>query len=84
LLDKISLCQITIEQARSVAMQLSASDREALGEELLQSVSEQEGAAIDEAWLVEVRRRDADLLAGRAKAKPVDEVIHRLLAKGKS
>jgi putative addiction module component (TIGR02574 family) len=74
---------VTIEQARSVAMQINASDREALAEELLQSVSEQESAAIDQAWLEEVRRRDSGFAAGRTKAKGVDEVVARILSKGR-
>jgi putative addiction module component (TIGR02574 family) len=79
---KSKIMPVTIDQARSIAMQLNASDREVLAEELLQSVSESESDAIDQAWLAEVRRRDADLLAGRCKASGVDDVVNRLLAKG--
>ena len=36
------------------------------------------------AWLAETRERDARFRAGRTGAKPADQVIERLLAKGQS
>jgi putative addiction module component (TIGR02574 family) len=72
---------MTKDQVKSAAMQLDPIERESLAEELLLSIDQQESAEIDAAWLAEVKRRDAEFIAGRASAKPVDDVINRLLAK---
>ena len=67
------------EQIRDAALQLGAAEREALAEELLLSLNDSESEAIDRAWLEETRRRDAALLAGTSRTKPVSEVLDRLL-----
>ncbi len=71
----------TRDQVRSAAFQLNSLDRQLLAEELLLSISGEESAAIDAAWLNEAQRRDKDFVDGRRSAKPVDEVIAQLLAK---
>jgi putative addiction module component (TIGR02574 family) len=74
---------LTREQIKTAALQLAPSEREALAEELLLSIDEADRQSIDAAWLAEARRRDGDLAAGRTAAKPVDEVIDRLLRKAR-
>jgi putative addiction module component (TIGR02574 family) len=66
------------DEIKTAALQLNPAEREALAEELLLSIEGAEREAIDGAWLAEARRRDADFLAGKTTAKPVDEVIDRL------
>jgi len=65
-------------------MRLTASEREALAEELLVSIDDNEREAIDRAWLEKVRRRDAELLSGKVAARPVAEVLERLWSSGKN
>jgi putative addiction module component (TIGR02574 family) len=75
---------LTLDEIKTAALALPASERESLAEELLLSVSDSERDAVDSAWLAESHRRDADLAAGRTTAKPVDEVIARLAAKARA
>ncbi len=74
---------LTREQIRSAALQLDPTEREALAEELLRSISGDQSEAIDAAWLTEVHRRDAEFVAGKTGAKPVDEVLNRLESKAR-
>ena len=53
-------------------------EREALAEELLLSLSDVEREAIDAAWLAEAKRRDELFKQSGRPAKPVDEVVARL------
>ena len=53
-------------------------EREALAEELLLSIDGAERDVVDQAWLTEIRRREADFAAGKTGAKPVEQVIDRL------
>jgi putative addiction module component (TIGR02574 family) len=75
---------LTTDQIRLAALNLSASEREALGEELLMSISEDDRAAVEAAWLEEAKRRSAAFKRGETTANPVDEVIDRILQKGRS
>lgn len=75
---------LTRDQIKTAALQLAPADREALTEELLLSIDETDRQPIDAAWLAEAHRRDADFLAGRTSAKPVGDVIDRLLRKAGS
>ena len=68
-------------QIMTEAMKLDPPEREALAEELLLSVHDSDRDLIDAAWLDEAQRRDRAFGAGRTTAKPVDEVIRRLLNK---
>jgi len=69
-------------QIMTEAMKLDALEREALAEEILLSIRDADREQIDAAWLMEARRRDAAFEARQTTAKPVDEVIQRLLNKG--
>ena len=71
------------DQIMTEAMKLDPLDRETLAEELLLSIHDTDRDQIDAAWLGEARQRDAAFRAGRTGAKPVDEVIQRLLSKGR-
>ncbi len=66
------------DQIKDAAMQLNAVEREALAEELLLSLSDNQREEIDAAWIQEVKRRDQAFLSGETSAKPVDEVISRI------
>jgi putative addiction module component (TIGR02574 family) len=72
------------DQLMSEALKLEPAEREILAEELLRSLGDRDREEIDAAWLEEVKRRDADYRAGKIGAKPVEEVLQRLLSKGKS
>jgi putative addiction module component (TIGR02574 family) len=72
------------EQVMTEAMKLDPLERESLAEELLLSVHESDRAEIDAAWLAEAKRREAAFEAGQASAKPVDNVIQRLLSKARA
>ena len=67
----------TIEQLKSQAGSLTRPERAELAHFLLTSLdAEEEG--VDEAWRVEISRRVADIRSGRAKGRPVDEVLAEL------
>jgi len=70
------------DQIMTAALKLDPLERETLAEELLLSINDSDHAQIDAAWLGEAHRRDAAFRAGHTSAKPVDEVIQRLLRKG--
>jgi putative addiction module component (TIGR02574 family) len=71
------------EQIRDAAMKLQPVEREILAEELLLSIDSNEREKIDAAWLVEVRRRDAEFSQGKISAKPVEEILAQLESKGR-
>jgi hypothetical protein len=72
------------EQIKNAALDLDPLDREALADELLYSLSDDDREAIDAAWLAEAARRDKDFLSGKCRAKPVQQVIARLKKKSRS
>jgi hypothetical protein len=70
---------MTREQIKNAALELDPADREILAEEILLSISNHERSAVDEAWLTEIRRRDA----AKPNGKPIEEVIERLRNKAR-
>ena len=72
---------MTKDQILAEAMALGPDEREALAEELLLSLNGGQQAAVDAAWLEEVRRRDAAFAAGQIQESDLDEVMARLLAR---
>ena len=74
---------LTRKEIHHEAMKLDPADREALAEDLLLSLSEENRAAIDQAWLEEVHQRDAQYQNGAMSARPVQEVISRLKRKAR-
>lgn len=75
---------MTKDQILAAAMALDPRERERLADELLRTLSDDDCRAIDEAWLKEVRDRDAALAAGEITASPVDEVIARVPSRARS
>lgn len=67
----------TVEQLKSQAGALSGPERADLAYFLLTSL-EPEEAGVEEAWRAEIARRVADIRAGRAKGRSVDEVLAEL------
>jgi putative addiction module component (TIGR02574 family) len=74
---------LTRDQIKHAALQLAPAEREALAEELLLSIGEDDRQAIDAAWLAEAHRRDADFAAGKTGARPVEQVIGHLMGKAR-
>lgn len=74
---------MTKDQILAEAMALGPDEREALAEELWLSLNGGQRAAVDAAWLEEVRRRDAAFTAGQIQDSDLDEVMARLLARGR-
>jgi len=74
---------MTKDQILAEAMALGPEQREALAEELWQSLDGARQAAVDAAWLEEVRRRDAAFAAGQDSESPLDEAVARVLARGR-
>jgi putative addiction module component (TIGR02574 family) len=75
---------LTIEQIRKAALQLDRTQREALAEELWESISEADREAIDAAWLAELDRRCAAFDRGETTESDVDTVIARIKSRRRS
>jgi hypothetical protein len=74
---------MTKDQILAEAMALEPEQREALAHELWESSGGARQAAVDAAWLEEVRRRDAAFAAGQDTESPLDEAVARVLARGR-
>ena len=72
---------MTREQIKAAALELDPIEREALAEELLLSLDEAEREAIDQAWLAEARKRDAEFRVGKSGITPVEQVLDRIASK---
>lgn len=75
------MTKMTKEQIYEQAMSLRPTEREALAEQLLLSVTDDDQAAIDAAWLAEARRREEAFSRGEMTTSSVDEVIGRVQAR---
>jgi putative addiction module component (TIGR02574 family) len=64
-----------LEALEADAMALSEEDRVELADRIMASLSRDEG--VDQAWLVEVKRRVAEIESGQMKSSPAEEVIAR-------
>ena len=69
---------MTKDQILAEVMALDALEREALAEQILQSVPEAGRAAVEAAWLEEARRREAEFSNGGMSTSPVDDVVSRV------
>jgi len=56
---------------------LPASSRAQLAKQLIASLDESESPDAHELWLEEIRRRDAEIAAGKVKCIPAEEVLRR-------
>jgi hypothetical protein len=74
---------MTKEQVREAAMTLAPEDRESLAEDLLLSLSEIDLHEVDRRWLQIARQRDAEFRASGMSAAPAEDVIQRLLNRGR-
>jgi putative addiction module component (TIGR02574 family) len=72
---------MTKEQILTHAMTLGAGEREALAEELLQSIAEGDRAALDAAWLAETRSREEAFARGEMSTSPLEDVLARVRSK---
>ncbi len=72
---------LTRQQLFTEALALDPPVREALAEDILRTLGEAERTEIDEAWLVEMRKRDAAYRRGESATSTVDEVIFRILSR---
>jgi putative addiction module component (TIGR02574 family) len=66
-----------VEQLKVEAGKLSVAERADLAYFLLESL-EPEEEGVEEAWRVEIARRVAEIRAGQAVGRPVDEVLAEL------
>lgn len=72
---------LTRQQLFTEALALDPPDREALAEDILRTLGETERSEIDEAWLLETRKRDAAYRRGESTTSTVEEVISRILSR---
>lgn len=74
----------TLEQVAEQALSLSSQDRAALTRILIQALDSEPAenvADAEEAWQIEVEKRVDEVLSGRVKAVPAEEVFAKLRAK---
>ena len=74
----------TLEKVTEEALNLSASDRAALTKILIQALDDEpaeDAAEVQQAWQVEVEKRVDEILSGRVKTIPAEEVFAKLRAK---
>jgi putative addiction module component (TIGR02574 family) len=69
---------MTKEQILVEAMALPATEREALAEQLLQSLTDEDRRSIDDAWLAEAHAREEAFAMGEMKTSAVDDVLERI------
>jgi putative addiction module component (TIGR02574 family) len=65
--------ELAAAEVESAAMQLPRARRAEIAARLIASLDE--GTPVETAWAAEVRRRVSDYRAGRAKTRPIDEVL---------
>jgi putative addiction module component (TIGR02574 family) len=74
----------TLEQVAEDALSLSLPDRSALTRILIQASDAEPAenpAEVEQAWQVEVEKRVDEILSGRVKTIPAEEVFSNLRAK---
>ncbi len=74
----------TLEQVAEEALSLSLSDRSALTRILIQTLDPEpaeDATEVQQAWQVEVEKRADEILSGRIKGIPAEEVFAKLRAK---
>ena len=74
----------TLEQVAEEALNLSVSDRSALTRILIQTLDPEpadDAAEVEQAWQTEVEKRVDEVLSGRVKTIPAEEVFAKLRAK---
>jgi putative addiction module component (TIGR02574 family) len=74
----------TLEKVAEEALNLSVSDRSALTQILIRTLDPEpadDAAEVQQAWQVEVEKRVDEILSGRIKTIPAEEVFAKLRAK---
>jgi putative addiction module component (TIGR02574 family) len=74
----------TLEQVAEEALSLSLPDRFALTRILIQTLDPspaEDAAEVEKAWQVEVEKRVDEILSGRIKGIPAEEVFSKIRAK---
>jgi len=69
-----------LEEIAAEVLELTQESRAALAKQLLASLPEPSAHETQERWVAEAARRYQDLLAGRAKTVPSEEVFAKLEA----
>ena len=72
---------MTVEELMREALRLDPTDRAAIAHELLNSLETLSEAEIEQLWLDEALRRNAEIEAGTARTIPADEAIARARAR---
>jgi hypothetical protein len=72
---------MTIDELKREALQLDPETRADLAHVLLNSLDTLSDAQVERLWLEEAARRDAELDAGTATARPADEVLAQARAR---
>jgi len=72
---------VTVEQLRRAALALDPSSRASLAHDLLNSLESLSDAEIEQLWVEEAVRRDAELDAGTAGSISAEEAIARARAR---
>ena len=72
---------MSIDELTTEALKLSAAARARLARDLLASLDALPAAEVEQLWLEEAARRDAELDLGTARLQPADEVLARARAR---
>ncbi len=67
----------TLEEIQKQALELDRRSRASLAARLLQSLEAGEDAEIERAWILEAKRRLAEILDGRVRPKTACSVLRR-------
>ena len=65
--------ELAAAEAESAVMQLSREARARIAARLIASLDEE--TRVEKAWAHEIRRRVTDYRSGKAKTRPIDEVL---------
>ena len=68
----------TLNQLESDLLALPLEMRASLARKLIQSLDDHVDADAEARWEEEIRRRDAEIRAGKAVLKPVDQVVQEV------
>ncbi|MEI7815213.1 MAG: addiction module protein [Coriobacteriia bacterium] len=71
---------MTIDELKREALQLDASTRASLARDLLGSLDSLSEAEVERLWLEEAVRRDEEMVSGKVRSIPMDEVFAELRA----
>jgi putative addiction module component (TIGR02574 family) len=70
----------TLAELIEGGLELGSTERERLADRMYESLGDDGGKAVTEAWVAEAERRDAEIEAGTAELRPWDETMQELKA----